>query len=208
MVDDIVTIVIAIISSLGAVALSAFLTHNFSGREERRRSRSLVATCLESYYLQSPEIETYFSLLSGSSLSWTKETLPVLFGWSDHTKPYDIPFDKIRENILNLDYDLANTVIRFQLQIRDINFFVTEATRDFSYQSKTDHGEMLKDLDAHRSMYKAISENVKLLSAVASNTRRQLFRGRKKVRVDWSSVDAKFNEIQKLLLEAAGDSVN
>lgn len=204
MVDDVVTVVIAIISSLGAVALSAFLTHNFSGREERRRSRSLVATCLESLYLQSPDIETYFSLLSGSSLSWTKQTLPLLFQWSERTKPYDIPFDKVRENILNLDYDLSNTVIRFELRIRDINLFLTQLSTDFSYQSKTDHVEMLKDLDVHKTMYKAISENVHLLSTVASKARRQLFEGRKKVDVDWSSVDAKYNEIQKLLLESAG----
>jgi len=166
----------------------------------------LVATCLESLWLQSPEIQTYFSLLSGTEreVSWTKETLPLLFGYSNRTKPYDIPFDKVRENILNLDYDLANTVLKFELRVYEANRMLTDATQTFSSQSRADRVEMLKDLDDHKSMYKAIAESVRLLSLAANNTRKQLFEGKRKIVVDWSLVDSKSLEIDKLLLKAAG----
>ena len=161
---------------------------------------------MESLWLQSPEIQTYFSLLSGTErgLSWRKETLPLLFGYSNRTKPYDVPFDKVRENILNLDYDLANAVLRFELRVYEANRMLTDATQTFSSQSRVDRDEMLKDLEDHKNMYKEVAESVRLLARAANNTRKQLFEGKRKIVVDWSLVDAKSLEIDKLLLKAAG----
>jgi len=81
---------------------------------------------------------------------------------------------------------------------------LTDATQTFSSQSRADRVEMLKDLDDHKSMYKAIAESVRLLSLAANNTRKQLFEGKRKIVVDWSLVDSKSLEIDKLLLKAAG----
>jgi hypothetical protein len=161
---------------------------------------------MESLWLQCPDIQSYFWLLSGTDrgLSWTKETLPVLFGYSNRTIPYDIPFGKIRENILDLDYDLANLVLKFELRIQVINRMLTEATALYSSQSKTDYGEMLKDLEAEKNIYKAYSEFVRLLSFAASSVRKQLFEGKKRIIVDWTLADSKSNEIDKLLLKSAG----
>ncbi len=81
---------------------------------------------------------------------------------------------------------------------------LTDATQTFSSQSRVDRDEMLKDLEDHKNMYKEVAESVRLLARAANNTRKQLFEGKRKIVVDWSLVDAKSLEIDKLLLKAAG----
>ena len=186
--------------------LSAFLSHNLSGRREKRRSRSLVATCLESLYVQSPAIEFYFSLLSGLSegASWTQATLPVLFGYSDRTKPFDVPFDRVRDNILNLNLDLADMILVLELRVRQINGFLKEDTQFFSNQSKTNHDEILRNLESNRRSNVAIAEYVGLVASMSKSVRKQLFENTKKIVVNWSSVEAKAREIDMIFLEEAG----
>ena len=196
------------ISSLGAVIVSAFLALYLSERKEKKRSRSLVATCLESLYIQSPIIEYYFSLLAGTpkGVSWTrtKETLPVLFEYSNRTKPFDIPFDKVRENLLELNVDIADMIMRLEIRVRQLNRFLVEWTEAFSDQRKTNYGEILKDLDANQRLYGWMAEYVRLLAFTSRNARKQLFEGRRKIIVDWGSVEAKDDEMDKLYMESGG----
>jgi hypothetical protein len=194
-----------VISSLGAVILSAFLAHYLSGRKQKNRSRSLVAMCLESLYVQSPAIENYFSILSGLSegWSWTQATLPVLFGYSNRTKPFDIPFDKIRENILDLGFDLADMILKLEIRIRGLNGFLVEYCELYSQQSKIERREMLRNLEADKKVNAAIGEYVGLVASASKSARKQLFEKRKKIVVDWNSTDAKSHEVDRLLMEAA-----
>ncbi len=162
--------------------------------------------CLESLYVQSPAIDTYFSVLSELSegVSWTLTSLPFLFGYSNRTEPFDIPFDKIRENILDLEFDLADMMMLLEIRVRELNRFLMEDTEYFSFQSKTDHAEMLKALENDKRVNMAIAEYIRLIATASRNARKQLFEGRKKIVIDWSSVDAKHQEVDKRFMEAAG----
>jgi len=149
-------------------------------------------------------VENYFSMLSGLSegVPWTRETLPLLFGYSNRTKPFDIPFDEVRQNLLDLDVDIADMIMRLEIRIRQLNGFLTESTERFSDQSKN-HDEILRDLKAHKRVHIAFAEYVRLLAFASRTARKQLFDGRKKVVVDWSSIEAKYHEIDKLFLEGS-----
>ncbi len=164
---------------------------------------------MEILYVQSPAIERYFSLLTGPSegVSWTEESLPLLFDLSSRTRPYDIPFDKIRENLLNLDADLADMIVKLEIYVRSLNDWLTEdieGSTSFSTQSKESYREMLNGLRLNKKVNTAIAEYVRLLAQASRNARRQLFAGKKKISFDWASVDKKLGEIDSMFLEVGG----
>src|SRR5207247_7031535 len=119
-VSDVVTVLVAVISSLGAVTLSAFLSDFFRERRGRKRAKSLVVACLDSVYIQMPEIESDFRSLSKNV--WGEDNLPAVFSLSKNLSTIDTSlFDKVRENLLELDVELANAMVSYELYLRRIN---------------------------------------------------------------------------------------
>jgi len=204
--DDILTIVVAVISSLGAVTLSAVLAETFSQRRRKERSRSLVATCLESIYVQSPPIEYYFSALisPGEGLEWDEEWIPLVIELSVRTAPFKIPFDKVRENLLDLDSNLAEMILNLDIRVNVINRLIDQSTRTYSPvpTATMAQEEMVANLQLTKKTNISIAECVRLLSTYSGNARKQLFAGKTKIVIDWSTVDRKLREIDRYLMES------
>ena len=95
-------------------------------------------------------------------------------------------------------------ILVLELRVRQINGFLKEDTQFFSNQSKTNHDEILRNLESNRRSNVAIAEYVGLVASMSKSVRKQLFENTKKIVVNWSSVEAKAREIDMIFLEEAG----
>jgi hypothetical protein len=225
--DDVITVTVAVASSLSAVILSAvilsaFLAQTLSERKEMKRSRSLAASCLAIHFVQSPPIEKYFDLLTGPTegVAWTEESLPLLFEESRRMKPYDIPFNKVHGNLLNLDRVLADVIIKLEIFVGYINEWLldnTEGYSSFSSQSQMTKSQILKGIETNKKINRAISEFIGLLATESRAARWRLFAKKKKrfsfgerkrIIFDWSPIDKKYYEVNDLFLEPMKSSIH
>ena len=191
------TVLVAVVSSLGAVTLSAFLTDFLRDRRVRNRTKSLVVACLDSVYTQMPEIEAYYRSLSRSV--WVSETLPGIINISKNLSPIDLSlFDKVRENLLMLSVELANAMVSFELYIRRINRetkgWIEILSPDYTAE-RPFHRDMLPEyLNRNSKVFQKEVELIETLTALAVNLKGQMFRGQKKITVDWEPVIKKSQE--------------
>jgi hypothetical protein len=137
---------------------------------------------------------------------WSQNSLPVLLDLSSRTRPYDIPFDKVRENLLNLDSDLADMVVKLNILIHQLNWWLRENTEGlvgYSTHSTSSHSQMLDGLQRTKKTNRAMAEYVFLLAQTSKEWRRQLFAGKKKLIIDWKPIDTKLQEIDHTFVEAS-----
>ncbi len=145
----------------------------------------------------------------GKGVSWTEESIPFLLELSDQAVPFNIPFDKIRENLLDLEPGLANTILRLDLRVDLLNRTIIQEKTTISSlarNSKTGYHDILSRLEVNKQINAALLESIKLLAQTGIKARQQLFAGNKKLVVDWSSVDKQFKEVEKRLAESVGIS--
>jgi hypothetical protein len=210
---DIVTVVVAVVSSLGAVTLSAFLADFFRERRGWKKARSLAVACLESVYIQMPEIETYFKTLARGVEG--EENLRSLFSISKTVSLVDISlFAKVRENLLNLEFELANAIVSLELYVRRINReakgWVELLSEGYTEKGSTERAALVPYLKRNSKVFGKEVELIITLTNLIVTLRKQLFERRrlpnrrKKVEVDWAPVTKKSQESLDALAETMG----
>src|SRR2546428_7103874 len=202
--SDILTVVVAVISSLGAVILSAFLADYLRDKRDRNRARSLVVACLDSVYIQMPGVESFFKSLSRNV--WTEQSFPALFSLSKTTTEIDLSlFAKIRENVLKLDVELADAMVSYELWFRRINREVKGWTEILSEgyvnEGTVQRAAIIPYLRLNSKFFQKEMELMITLANVTVDLRAQLFAGKKKITVDWSPVEKKSKESLDALAE-------
>jgi hypothetical protein len=118
-------------------------------------------------------------------------------------------FDKIRENLLDLDPDLADMILKVEMRVGLLNRTFIEEKAPLSNlprNSKVGYEEVSANLRTNTNVNEAVSECVRLLADTSVKARRELFAGKGKLVVDWNPVDKKIREIDKLLMDTLGIS--
>jgi hypothetical protein len=184
--------------------LSAFLADFFRERRETNRAKSLVVACLDSVYMQMPEVELFFRSLS--KVGWTGENISTSFSFSKTLLPIDLSsFDKVREKLLALNVDLANTIVRYELYIRRINREVKGwrelLSEDYLAQRQMERDQLPGYLNRNSKFFKKEVELIISLTNLTVNLREQLFKGEKKIDVDWETVAKKSQETLQAIEE-------
>lgn len=202
---DIITVVVAISSSLSAVFLTAYLGEYFRDRRERKRARGMVIAYVDLVYDQMPSLMAYVSVLSARN-TWEETTLPQLYRLGKTIRLVDTSFfEKVRERLLNLDFELAVGISVFDSYVRQNNDLVeyyqetlsedSSLFKDSSKRADTISGFLQRESDFLARLF----ELDKMIMDIAKEFRVQLLRHRKKVSIDFSQVSKKSKELQETL---------
>ncbi len=177
----------------------------FREKRERIRARSLVVATLNSVYVQLPELAIFFGSLS--KIIWSEETLPVAFSLSKNLRQIDTSlFDKVRENLLRFDVELANAILAFEIRVLQLNRVAKEVAGNIAEDSPMASGRWKPaNVVNYLKLYsKYNSKQVEFANAIgelAAKLRDQLFAKTKKIIVDWTNVDRLTEEAQVALAE-------
>lgn len=211
--SDVITVIVAVVSSLGAVTLSSFFAQFIADKKDATHARTMVAACLESVLLQSAWVGKYFKSLAGSTeeawktdnvyMVWKKEDFQFVAQIARRAKPFDVPFDKIRENLLDLDVDLADLILRLEYSVRFVNDVIAEkhselSTLDNPETTPETRAEQLATLNLQARINHAYHEYILTLASELRKVRDQLILGKKKMVVHWARVDEEFDRVNKI----------
>jgi hypothetical protein len=194
-VSDILTVLVAVVSSLGAVTLSAYLAEYFADKRERKKARGAVLACLNLIYLQLPDLKTSFGIFSKTE--WTEDLFPVLSNFLQNLKPIDTsPFGKIHDNLLNLDSELSTAIGHYELELLVVNSTISMLTKYLS-----DPREAATFLNMARPYFGKMEEFVAKLYSITLGIRTQTYLRRKKFEIDWDPLRRNFKEANEALIE-------
>lgn len=192
-VSDILTVLVAVVSSLGAVTLSAFLAEYFADKRERKKARGIVLACLDLIYLQLPNIKTSFGILSKTK--WTQELFPALSIFLRNLKPLDMSsFAKIHDSLLNLDFELSAPIGQYELHLVRVNGTISMLTRYLS-----DPSGAADFLNLTRPYFEKMESVIEMLYSITLTLRTQTYLRKKRFEIDWDPLMKNYKEAQEEL---------